>query len=191
MQRDRCEHFLRGLGVVIVYSPKAISNTYMLAWHLEWAGGGVHVSTELVAAHRWALRVFPCFELAAFEVSEGSFTVEADREVVAKLAWKAWDSKIQFLERTQVAPRPFKRPRSCDWSMHRYLVAHRHRLEGQPVAERSLKDFLSHFHFQSLADAVAHPGPMTAMLCAIFSGDVQMVRQLVHHGARPPLGRRA
>ncbi|CAK9051405.1 Receptor-interacting serine/threonine-protein kinase 4 (Ankyrin repeat domain-containing protein 3) (PKC-delta-interacting protein kinase) [Durusdinium trenchii] len=49
----------------------------------------------------------------------------------------------------------------------------------EPVEAPSVEDFCEQFHFKNAQEAVSSPGPMTGMLCAIFAGDVPMVRRLV------------
>ncbi|CAL1127850.1 unnamed protein product [Cladocopium goreaui] len=105
-------------------------------------------------------------------VSTGDFTVESDRDVVVKLSEKALESKMEHLRRSE------------NWSMYRYLLAHRPRLLGQDQVEsRSTEDFLQQFGFESLEAAVKDQSPMPAMLCAIFAGDVKMLQRLVESRA--------
>lgn len=105
-------------------------------------------------------------------VSTGDFTVESDRDVVVKLSEKALESKMEHLRRSE------------NWSMYRYLLAHRPRLLGQDhVESRSTEDFLQQFGFESLEAAVKDQSPMPAMLCAIFAGDVKMLQRLVESRA--------
>ncbi|CAJ1372276.1 unnamed protein product [Effrenium voratum] len=100
-------------------------------------------------------------------VAEGDFTVERDREVVVKLGEAAVESKIQHLSR--VGP----------LSHCRFYMAHRPKLLGQARQHLDLHTFLSHYRFPSLRKALEEVDKMTPLLCALFAGDVQMVRSLI------------
>ncbi|CAE7865948.1 unnamed protein product [Symbiodinium necroappetens] len=104
-------------------------------------------------------------------VREGNFTVESDRETVVKLGEVALDSKIQHL----AAAGPL--------SLYRYYLAHRPKLLGQQKQTFEVDDLLEMFRYESLQDAVNDESSVNALLCAIFAGDVRMVKLLVEHKA--------
>lgn len=107
-------------------------------------------------------------------ISEGDFTVEEDRAVVVKLGEAAVNSKIQHL--------------SCHGPLShcRFYMAQRPKLLGKERICFKLEEFLSHFRFTNLKDALegfsAAEG-MTPLLCAVFAEDVEMVRVLVRNRA--------
>jgi len=104
-------------------------------------------------------------------VCDGEFTVEEDREVVVRLGDRAVEHKIRNLGKEGPV------------EMYRFYLAHRPKLLGQTIKQRSLEDFLEHFRFPDLDSAVNDTSSMNAMLCAMFSSDVGMLRLLAEHKA--------
>ncbi|OLP82795.1 hypothetical protein AK812_SmicGene36523 [Symbiodinium microadriaticum] len=104
-------------------------------------------------------------------IVEGNFTVESDRAAVVKLGEMAVESKIQHLRE--------KGP----LSHFRFYLALHPKLLGQPRTQRDLNGFLKHFRFESLQQAVTDTSSMNAVMCAVFSGDVDILRQLAAHRA--------
>ncbi|CAJ1334485.1 unnamed protein product [Effrenium voratum] len=104
------------------------------------------------------------------KILEGNFTVEDDRAVVGKLGEVALDSKIEHLRRTG------------DVTLYRYYIAFRPILLGQEKPDMDLDEFIKYFHFESIGAAI-NDGPMNGLVCAVFAGNVPMVRLLAEHQA--------
>lgn len=105
-------------------------------------------------------------------IVDGEFTVEEDRDVVAKLGEVAVDEKIRSLraEHSQ-----------C---YYRWFVASRPRLLGQDRGVSDKESFLEKFQFRSWEAAIfGDESNMTGLLCALFSCDVSMIRLLAASGA--------
>ena len=100
-------------------------------------------------------------------VDSGDFTVESDRQVVMKLGEMAVEHKLQNLLL------------QGDLSLYRFFLAHRPMMLGQAALTWELEGFLEHFQFKDLTSAVQDESSMSALLCATFAGDVNMVRLLV------------
>lgn len=113
----------------------------------------------------------PCPTLQENNIVEGDFTVESDRDVVKKLGEVAVEHKIQNL--STAGP----------LSLYRFFLARRSRMLGQPSLTWEVDDFLHHFKFPDLESATTDKSSMNALLCATFSGDVEMVRLLAHKKA--------
>ena len=106
-------------------------------------------------------------------VSEGNFTVEADRAVVEKLGEAALESKIHFLSTAG----------HQSLYLYRFYLAQRPHLLGQRSQAFRLEEFLAHFRFPSLQEAIRDTSRMNPALCAIFAGDVGMLRLLLENRA--------
>lgn len=104
-------------------------------------------------------------------VCDGEFTVEDDREVVVRLGDRAVEHKIKHLGKEGPV------------DMYRFYLAHRPKLLGKEIPQRTLEDFLEHFRFADLDAAVNDTSSMNAMLCAMFASDVGMLRVLAEHKA--------
>jgi len=121
----------------------------------------VHSSmiAELTLVHDWDV------------VHRSDFTVEADRKTVSDLIKRAVDCKIQS---RRIASRI-----AC-----RHLVANRSRLcHNNRSTASTLEAFLEDYQFVSLQEAVSEAGGFTGLLCAVFSGDVGMIRTLIENKA--------
>jgi len=105
-------------------------------------------------------------------ILEGSFTVESDREVVAKLGEMALSSKIAHLRGKGPLPD------------YRFYLAQQPRLLNRPKENFSLPTFCEHFGFKSLTAAkdTEKPG-MTGLLCATIAGDAEILETLVRSKA--------
>ncbi len=104
-------------------------------------------------------------------ISDGTFTVESDREVVAKLGEMALTGKIESLLR---------------WGRlddYRFYISLQQKLLNQTKQTWDLPSFLEHFKFPSMDAAVKDQSGMTGMLCAILSGDVEILQTLVQQNA--------
>lgn len=104
-------------------------------------------------------------------ISDGMFTVESDREVVAKLGEMALTGKIQSLLR---------------WGClddYRFYLSLQQKLLDQTKQTSDLPSFLEHFKFPSMEAAVKDQSGMTGMLCAILSSDVEILETLVQQKA--------
>lgn len=99
-------------------------------------------------------------------IDQGEFTVESDRSVVKRLGEVAVEHKIQNL--STAGPLNF----------YRFFLARQPRMLGQPPVTRSLEDFLRDFKFDNLDGLVKDQSSMNPVLCAIFSGDTEMVGAL-------------
>lgn len=104
-------------------------------------------------------------------IDSGDFTVESDRQVVMKLGEMAVEHKLQNLLL------------QGDLSQYRFFLARRPMMLGQAALTWELEGFLEHFQFKDLAAAVQDESSMSALLCATFAGDVNMVRLLVQQKA--------
>ena len=104
-------------------------------------------------------------------IRDGEFTVESDRDEVAKLGVVAVESKIRHLQ----AHGPI--------DAYRFYLAHRPTLLGFAAQDWSLEEFLQHFSFASLDEALTTDSGMDGTLCALFAGDANILRLLVEHGA--------
>ena len=100
-------------------------------------------------------------------IDSGDFTVEEDREVVVQLGQKALENKICELRDSG----PLK--------AFRFYLARRSRMLGQNRSEWALQEFLNAFHFASLQEAATDQSSMNGLMCAVFSGDSGMIRELV------------
>ncbi|CAJ1372278.1 unnamed protein product [Effrenium voratum] len=108
-------------------------------------------------------------------ITTGNFTVESDREVVVKLGELALRSKIEYLSK------------AGPLSQFRFYLSQVPRLL-QEKKRRSLEEFLAEFRFESLQQAVQDTSSMTAVMCALFSGDENMLRLLVNQKAELNFG---
>ena len=102
----------------------------------------------------------------------GDFTVESDRHVVKKLGEVALEHKIQNL--STAGP----------LNLYRFFLARRSKMLGEAEATTwEVETFLRHFKFPDLDAAILDKGSMSAVQCATFSGDVEMLRFLVQKKA--------
>lgn len=100
-------------------------------------------------------------------IVDGQFTVEEDRLVVAKLGEAAVDAKIQSLKEQRAM---------C---IFRWFVANRARLLGHDRWNATVDGFLRKFDFANWDAAVfGDHSRLTGLLCAMFSGDTEMMRTL-------------
>ena len=104
-------------------------------------------------------------------IVEGNFTVEADRAQVVRLGEMAVESKIKHLQ----ANGPL--------THYRFYAAMRTKLLREQHKDRDLDEFLRHFGFQSLSEAVQDTGGMNGVLCAVLSGNIEVLRLLARRGA--------
>jgi len=104
-------------------------------------------------------------------ISEGEFTVESDRATVVRLGEMAVESKIKHLSISGPLPH------------FRFFLAFQPSLLGKAREVRKLEDFLRDFRFSSLENAVQETSQMTAILCAVFAGDIKIVRLLAANKA--------
>ena len=104
-------------------------------------------------------------------IVEGDFTVEADRAEVVRLGEMAVESKIQHLQS------------NGPLSHYRFYAALRPQLLRQLQKDRDMDDFLQHFRFESLAVAVQDKSSMNAVMCAVLSGDISILRRLAEKRA--------
>eukprot|EP00438_Fugacium_kawagutii_P019774 Skav203664 [mRNA] locus=scaffold2755:109678:111372:- [translate_table: standard] len=104
-------------------------------------------------------------------IDEGEFTVESDRNVVKQLGEVAVEHKIQNL--SEAGP----------MSLYRFFLARQSKMLGQPSLTWEVDEFLRHFKFPDLESAISDKRGMSAVLCATFAGDVEMVRLLVQKKA--------
>lgn len=100
-------------------------------------------------------------------IYDGNFTVEADRAVLVKLGEAATDKKIMQLK---------DQPQQRNW--YRYFVAFRNKWFGKPPKKRTWDTFLEDFQFEDVQDAVSGQ-KFFGLLCAVLSGDTDMVELLV------------
>lgn len=127
-------------------------------------------SVIVIFSDREALYIFP-LDWQRNLISDGLFTVESDRAGVVKLGEMALRSKIQHLR--QWGP----------LSQYRFYLACRPRLLNRKSPDYDLEGFLRHFDFPNVEAAVKEEGGMTGMLCAVFSGDRNMLHLLVERRA--------
>ncbi|CAE7271006.1 unnamed protein product [Symbiodinium microadriaticum] len=66
-----------------------------------------------------------------------------------------------------------------DREAFRFYLARRSRMLGQNRSEWALQEFLNAFHFASLQEAATDQSSMNGLMCAVFSGDSGMIRELV------------
>ena len=99
-------------------------------------------------------------------IVEGNFTVEADRAEVVRLGEMAVESKIKHLQD------------NGPLSHYRFYAAMRTKLLRQQHKDRDLDEFLQHFRFGNLSDAVHDKSGMSAVMCAVLSGDIGILRFL-------------
>ena len=99
-------------------------------------------------------------------IVEGEFTVESDRAAVVQLGEMAVRSKLQHLQ--DYGP----------LHHYRFYLALRPKLLRQDLIERQPEQFLSDFRFQSLSEAAQDTSSMSGVMCAIFSGDNDMLHML-------------
>eukprot|EP00913_Durusdinium_trenchii_P007304 g6866.t1 len=112
-------------------------------------------------------------------IVDGEFTVEEDRDVVAKLGEVAVDEKIRSLRDLHVVGA--SEHSQC---YYRWFVASRPRLLGQDRGVSDKESFLEKFQFLSWEAAIfGDESNMTGLLCALFSCDVSMIRLLAASGA--------
>jgi len=100
-------------------------------------------------------------------IDSGDFTVEEDREVVVQLGEKALESRICELRDSG----PLK--------VFRFYLARRSRMLGQNRSEWGVQEFLNAFQFTSLEEAATDQSSMNGLMCAVFSSDSGMIRELV------------
>ena len=104
-------------------------------------------------------------------IDKGDFTVEMDRKVVKKLGEVAVKKKIEHL--STAGP----------LHLYRFFLAWRSKMLGQPSVTWEIDAFLSHYKFPDLESAIRDKSSMSAVVCATFSGDVDMVRFLAQQKA--------
>eukprot|EP00438_Fugacium_kawagutii_P019775 Skav203665 [mRNA] locus=scaffold2755:119645:122234:- [translate_table: standard] len=118
----------------------------------------------------WKISLFS-LTLQDNTIDEGEFTVESDRNVVKQLGEVAVEHKIQNL--SEAGP----------MSLYRFFLARQSKMLGQPSLTWEVDEFLRHFKFPDLESAISDKRGMSAVLCATFAGDVEMVRLLVQKKA--------
>ncbi|CAE7763572.1 ANK1 [Symbiodinium sp. CCMP2592] len=106
------------------------------------------------------------FDWQANRICDGEFTVEEDRAEVSQLGAVALARKMAFLASHGM------------WDVYRFFVAQRPMMLGQKSTARSLETFLDDFRFDNLEHTRAKLG-MNGVMCAAFSEDIGMLRQLV------------
>lgn len=106
------------------------------------------------------------FDWQANRIREGDFTVEEDRAEVSQLGAVALARKMTFLASRSM------------WDVYRFFVAQSPMMLGQASKARSMETFLSDFRFDDLEHARVKRG-MNGVMCAAFSEDIGMLRQLV------------
>ncbi|CAE7207234.1 unnamed protein product [Symbiodinium natans] len=99
-------------------------------------------------------------------IVDGDFTVEADRTEVVRLGEMAVESKIRHLQDRGPL------------SHYRFWAALCPNLLRQQRKWSEMDAFLRHFKFASLREAVQDDTGMNAVMCAVFSGDTNMLRSL-------------
>ena len=100
-------------------------------------------------------------------IADGEFTVESDRAAVIKLGDVAVRSKIRHLS----SEGPL--------SSYRFYLANRALLLGQRKEPWAVDAFLEQFRFTSLEAAAKDRSSMNGLMCAVFAGDVRLLRRLV------------
>ncbi|CAE7301918.1 unnamed protein product [Symbiodinium microadriaticum] len=104
-------------------------------------------------------------------VVDGEFTVESDRAVVGSLGRRAIESKIAHL--SEEGP----------LEVYRYFLARQAAMLGQASKAWDMNGFLERFKFPSMELAVRDTSSMNAVMCAVMSGDVMMLRLLATYAA--------
>lgn len=104
-------------------------------------------------------------------VVDGEFTVESDRAVVGSLGRRAIESKIAHL--SEEGP----------LEVYRYFLARKAAMLGQASKAWDMNGFLERFKFPSMELAVRDTSSMNAVMCAVMSGDVMMLRLLATYAA--------
>lgn len=104
-------------------------------------------------------------------ISDGQFTVEADRKVVVQLGHLALQCKIEQL--SKIGP----------LNSYRFYTASMPRLFDQDREPFTSTGFVEDFRFPSLQAAAEDQSSMNGVLCAVFAGDGDMVRLLVQQRA--------
>ena len=100
-------------------------------------------------------------------IADGEFTVESDRATVIKLGEVAVQSKIDHLS----SEGPL--------SSYRFYLAGRAQLLGLKSELWDVDAFLKQFRFSSLEAAAKDSSSMNGLICAVFAGDVRLIRLLV------------
>ncbi|CAK9114348.1 Ankyrin-2 (ANK-2) (Ankyrin-B) (Brain ankyrin) (Non-erythroid ankyrin), partial [Durusdinium trenchii] len=115
-------------------------------------------------------------ELSSYKIDwdavwQSQFTVEDDRLMVSSLVQKSVAMKIQH------------ESEAGSLAYLRYLLTGQFHLSRSQRAGWEIEEFLRQFQFSSLHDAATDQSPMPGLLCAVLSGDVQMIRVLVQNTA--------
>ncbi|CAE7353783.1 unnamed protein product [Symbiodinium sp. CCMP2592] len=100
-------------------------------------------------------------------ISDGTFTVEADRSVVVRLGEVAVESKLKHVRG------------SGPLDYYRFFSATEQKVLGRSDPCWTQEQFLEHFQFSSLAVAAQDRVGMNGVMCAAFAGDGRMLRCLV------------
>ena len=106
-------------------------------------------------------------------VPEGNFTVEADREVCCRITHAALEAKLGQLA-----------GKRKHLNVFRYLSGRYEDFIGTPPATRTPESFASNFHIASLEKSAKQRKGVTAVACAILSGDIGMLRYLARSRAQ-------
>ncbi|CAE7389874.1 warA [Symbiodinium pilosum] len=101
-------------------------------------------------------------------VPEGNFSVEADREVCCRITKAALEAKLGQLA-----------GKRKHLNVFRYLAGRYEDFIGTPPRTRTPESFASNFHITSLEKSAKQRKGVTAVACAVLSGDVGMLRHLV------------
>ena len=99
-------------------------------------------------------------------VSDGQFTMEADKEVVISLCEQALETRMRELE--------FSGPLRT----YRFYRAHQPSMFGQTYSHTGVQTFIDTFRFSSLREAALDQSSMNGLMCAVFCGDTTMLRLL-------------
>eukprot|EP00438_Fugacium_kawagutii_P033156 Skav231185 [mRNA] locus=scaffold425:109947:112581:+ [translate_table: standard] len=99
-------------------------------------------------------------------VSEGKFTVEADKDVVVSLCEQALEKRIRELEL------------SGPLRTYRFYRSHEPCMLRKKCSHAGVQAFLDTFKFSSLREAALDQSSMNGLTCAVFAGDVDMLRLL-------------
>lgn len=130
-------------------------------------------SVIVIFSDREALYMFP-LDWQKNPISDGAFTVEADRREVTKLGQDALEAKMSYLK--QEGP----------LEHYRFYLASKPKLLHQDLElAPGIDEFLRRFAFETVEAAVKEEPGMTGMLCAVFSGDSEMIRRLAGLRADP------
>eukprot|EP00434_Breviolum_minutum_P024252 symbB.v1.2.021415.t1/scaffold1848.1/size98926/4 len=116
-------------------------------------------------ATSWQIHVVKFLWFPSLEKSELNFPTP--RQVIQILRI-ALDGRIAMLKNTN------------EINHQRYLLGHYEKYLGLPAPQRTSDDFLMHFHFSSLRDAVSSNRCVAGLACATMSGDIAMMRYLVN-----------